>query len=759
MKTKTKKILGFLSMAGLCLGALLTAACFGGFSQPNNSGNDPVPAGTGKVVLNIGGSGPRTALPTGINTLTYTVICSADDKDDVPVTLYSGNGYVVLGAGVEWTISIEARNTGTLVGTASLKVTLVDGEIKTFPQILLQPVTGGAVGDGTLTYTVNFPVDYEEATLTWYDDAGDEIDAVDLIQDGNTGSIDLAPGSYLFRAVVENAQGRRGGRSESVHIYTEMTTALNWTITPDLEDLPVSVTLTHSEKVVISSIKLQPDNITGVKGQNDVYTFIIPDNDPYAELVEDLYLEITTANSTLSTEVDDYVIPSYYNEAEDYSLTLDPVGIYALTLDPTSGSLSVVVDSISSPSVTAESQIDLFDGKTVSITAVVGSQPFENFTVDGITVGDLEANPLPFTMPQNDVTVTANFVIAPVSNFDLTSLLTKPVHQEIPQTTITDTQYTGAVEWSYSDDNSAVGTRFKSGKPVKAVATLTAKPGYSFDSLGVNAFSHSDATAVSNTAGVTTVTLTFSAPVLEPYLNLSPTGSYNVTIKACCWANDAAGRTPEKIINGVPSATPANNNYWDYGWNGSYGTANGTNGSSWPDILASGTFNGDACGQGHRTVLVNGAVASQLGRLARGAHVFTIDLGEVVDNISSFEMYPRDATGSGGGDNWPQRFEIFYSNNDIDLVFNPDGATGTGITSLGIVQGADASGNPIANGEWPAAKPSTWANLDLTTKTANSQPFSARYIQLRIYAESKNRQDDTWWIQPSISQIRIGVSE
>lgn len=95
-----------------------------------------------------------------------------------------------------------------------------------------------------------------------------------------------------------------------------------------------------------------------------------------------------------------------------------------------------------------------------------------------------------------------------VNDLNLTDKLTSPVTGGSPATAIADdAQYTGTVAW-----NSAPA-KFLGGTSYTATVTLTAQEGYTFSGVAQNAFSHTGATSVTNSAGSgTTLTVTIVFP-------------------------------------------------------------------------------------------------------------------------------------------------------------------------------------------------------------------------------------------------------
>jgi len=330
----------------------------------------------------------------------------------------------------------------------------------------------------------------------------------------------------------------------------------------------------------------------------------------------------------------------------------------------------------------------------------------------------------------------------PVNSYNLTDLLTAPVHRQAPKTTFENNQYEGSVAWSYSD-NAPVGAEFDCDKVIKAVVTLTAKTDFTFTGVLANVFVHNGSSGISNAADSGTVTVTFSAldwkagAITYPVLAAA---GYNAVAYACCWPGNAtSANRPAVLVNqaNLTGAPTPNNNHWDYAWNG---TAS-QNSSSWRDIIepAGASLDGDESGGGHPSAFLTPTVPEAI---RKRAHVFTIDLGAVRDNIVSFGIFPRqNESVSERGERWPVQFEVFYSDEEIGPIFEP----GVEATSLGIF---DWENMPY---------PFEWRDVELYPNTENGRPFSARYIHFRIYAEQRNGPGAAW-ICPSFAQVRIGVS-
>ncbi|MDR2210899.1 MAG: hypothetical protein LBO65_05440 [Spirochaetaceae bacterium] len=105
------------------------------------------------------------------------------------------------------------------------------------------------------------------------------------------------------------------------------------------------------------------------------------------------------------------------------------------------------------------------------------------------------------------VTIIFPATAATVTSTSLSSAFTAPATGGIPATSLTGSQYTGAITWSPND------AAFVEGTPYTATVTLTAETGYTFTGVGPNSFTYTNA-AVNHPAGsgaALTVTVTYPA--------------------------------------------------------------------------------------------------------------------------------------------------------------------------------------------------------------------------------------------------------
>jgi hypothetical protein len=145
---------------------------------------------------------------------------------------------------------------------------------------------------------------------------------------------------------------------------------------------------------------------------------------------------------------------------------------------------------------------------TVSFSSGTGAASYGSFTA--VVYGD------------GNTAVTAS---------SLSGKVTAPVRGETPDTTaINEAQYTGTIVWQTSNGTTHTGA-FAASTVYRAVVTLTAKTGYTFDGVGGNSFTYTGATSVTNAANSGTVTITFPATERDPNTEIPlPTGNPSVKL-------------------------------------------------------------------------------------------------------------------------------------------------------------------------------------------------------------------------------------
>ncbi|GHU72745.1 hypothetical protein FACS189450_11130 [Spirochaetia bacterium] len=100
---------------------------------------------------------------------------------------------------------------------------------------------------------------------------------------------------------------------------------------------------------------------------------------------------------------------------------------------------------------------------------------------------------------------------AVVTALNLTALVRAPAKGATPVTRVIDQpQYTGTIVWQ-TDAGTAHTGAFATSTVYKALVTLRAKTGYTFNGVALNSFKYSGATTVTNAANSGTVTITFPA--------------------------------------------------------------------------------------------------------------------------------------------------------------------------------------------------------------------------------------------------------
>jgi uncharacterized protein YjdB len=213
----------------------LLFACENPANKPDDKGG--IPAGVGEVYLTIDVSDGRTLFPSGWETFYYGVRFTAAGKTAVTAALTGAAGNVTLEAGI-WKIDIEAKSGNTVVGTASVSnVQVSEGKTTEVKSVRILPVTGGA--DGTVQWSVVLPDAITDATLLYHDADESNGGQINLL-DAPSGTVNLAPGSWWFRAELEDKF--TGGKGEAVQVYSGLTTSIDWQF-PDISVRVTSVTV------------------------------------------------------------------------------------------------------------------------------------------------------------------------------------------------------------------------------------------------------------------------------------------------------------------------------------------------------------------------------------------------------------------------------------------------------------------------------------------------------------------------------------
>jgi hypothetical protein len=155
------------------------------------------------------------------------------------------------------------------------------------------------------------------------------------------------------------------------------------------------------------------------------------------------------------------------------------------------------------------------------------------YTFEGVAANRFTYTGAAVTNAANSGTVTITFPATDpdeaVTAFSLNGLVTAPARGASPVTTaIDETQYTGSIEWQTASGAAHSGP-FAASTVYKAVVTLTAKEGYTFEGVAANRFTYTGA-EVTNAANSGTVTITFPATAdLDPNTGI-PIGDPSVKL-------------------------------------------------------------------------------------------------------------------------------------------------------------------------------------------------------------------------------------
>jgi hypothetical protein len=210
---------------------LLLAACVNPLAPPEDREGVPagIAAGKGAVYILTGAGAARTALP-GMEFDHYEYLFAKAGEAAAPMTPSGGAARFELYPG-NWTVTVRAyaeAGADTLAAEGSESFTVSERQEQSVT-VRLSPITGE--GTGSLAYTLNYPAGAAVASFTLTLLAGeDEIDlkagaqATATALTGSAGAIDS--GYYVARAVLEK-NGVTVGKTEVVHIYQNMTTALS----------------------------------------------------------------------------------------------------------------------------------------------------------------------------------------------------------------------------------------------------------------------------------------------------------------------------------------------------------------------------------------------------------------------------------------------------------------------------------------------------------------------------------------------------
>ena len=463
-----RNIFTIFMVTGLCLAAILTAACPLAFNAP---GRDSIPAGKGVVHLSVAGSTPRTVFPDELSGFTYSAVFTSETQAQVIKSLPGGVASVEL-LPATWTIIIEARCGGNPVGRVTIpNVALAEGQELEYKNILIQPITGEGADNGNLIWSMEFPDGIDSAVLYYSKNGGTTVGPLDILSGSikigekrySDGTIELAPGSYMFRAVLKK-DDRQAGKTEVVHIYPGLDSTVDWLFYTasffNTKEVTVNVDITHSAAVEIQGVTLKPRayiETSSYTKSGNTYTFELLGVEETAVDLEDVHLVITTAKNTVTTAVDTYGITGDV-------VTLDPVGIFALDITGLSGSsMKVIVDGVTIED-TADFSVDVIKTKTVRLDLALapgyelsGIEAESNNSPFGLTevIADEQWT---FIMPADDVELTLT-IDAPALNINTNASGTFVLAGDTGGKAIVGTQITVTAKPN-------PGYKFVNGKPV-----------------------------------------------------------------------------------------------------------------------------------------------------------------------------------------------------------------------------------------------------------------------------------------------------
>ncbi|MDR3336846.1 MAG: fibronectin type III domain-containing protein [Treponema sp.] len=117
-------------------------------------------------------------------------------------------------------------------------------------------------------------------------------------------------------------------------------------------------------------------------------------------------------------------------------------------------------------------------------------------------------------------TVTIATLDKVIDDLDLDRYVTAPMAGAPPSTqAISAVQYNGVISWRNYMNNPFTGSVFVADTEYRAVVTLTANPGYTFQGVGMNRFTHTGTTSITNPQNSGTVAIVFQKAVQGWYVS------------------------------------------------------------------------------------------------------------------------------------------------------------------------------------------------------------------------------------------------
>jgi hypothetical protein len=216
----------------LACGVLLAAGC----TNPLSSAVQPGSGAHGSVTINVNSGAERTLFPTANFTkyeLSFAPVDPTTGSHD-PVTITTGSSTVItdLAAGT-WTVTakgfvtLPGSDTSVEAASGTAPVTVANNAAASVTIPISASQTGGT--NGKFSYSITLPADKDLTSATLdlssYTGYSSEL-SVDLLDDSAklTDSKDLEPGYYLLTITLRNALNQTAGKTEIVHIYSNLET-------------------------------------------------------------------------------------------------------------------------------------------------------------------------------------------------------------------------------------------------------------------------------------------------------------------------------------------------------------------------------------------------------------------------------------------------------------------------------------------------------------------------------------------------------
>jgi hypothetical protein len=422
-----KNRIHYAAMVLTALAIALLAAC--GHSvdtdEPQSSSNKKV-----KVPIIIGGvTEGRTALPDGAGFTKYTLTFTSQggfgythSSEDI----LAGNGINVELEEDDWEIHVEAYVASDLSGTGEKVITVEPGMLSI--TITINEIE--AAGTGTLHYDITYPTDddtnhnYVKAEIAISGESPIDISGA------SSGNQTLDAGVYtVIVSLVDDIQHTKASLTEVVHIYRGLTTDFIRTIEANQFEAVIPVTgtatgtapggytITKRTITVYSDSSLTTQMDSGFQnGAGDfAFTLFVPSKDSGAMYFQQ-EIEVTggTSNGPFKggTVLKANTTQADWNKPYDAGTIAD--NFHSITQDTTA-------TPATQGTITPDKEIAVA-GDTITLT--VAPEPGSGYVLKTGTVPSVKPDgsgpfnasgvkpgPFTFTMPDDNVTVSAEFII------------------------------------------------------------------------------------------------------------------------------------------------------------------------------------------------------------------------------------------------------------------------------------------------------------------------------------------------------------